>query len=240
MSHWKTISNYDNENGNENTTINYKVASYDFLKDWSSITVNQISLTWFLPLKVFNLLTFSHPSPPGNLKRLTSLLFQHFKPVTTRIERCIKITVRPSSFYVTTRFITGFQVPVDTYCRKLYITRSLQPNMVERFSVAQNDRTITGFPPPLSDQDPDKNFSNWNTPTGQILQQWFLPFTKGRKNRLWQLFSQLQSDTEFGTALTLQSRKCQADLSTDPWNDFCVDFTNCLILTKDIYPHECI
>ena len=197
---------------------------------------------WFLPLRVFNLLTFSHPSPSGKLKRLTSLLFQHFKPVTTRIERCIKIAVRPSSFYVTTRFITGSQVPVDTYSRKLYITRTLQPNDVERISVAQNDRAITGFPPPrplFSDQDSDKNFSSWNSPTEQILQPWFLPFTKGRKNLLWQLSSQLQSDIGIGTALTLQPRKYQAGLSTDPCNDFYVDFTNYLIFTKDIYPHEC-
>ena len=194
---------------------------------------------WFLPLRVFNPLTFSHPSLSGKLKRLTSLLFQHFKPVTTRIERCIKITVRPSSFYVTTRFITGFQVPVETYGRKLFITRTCQPNIVERISIAQNDRAITGFPPPISDQDPDKNFSHWNSPTGHILQQWFLPFTKGRKNRLWQLSSQLQSDIGIGTALSLQPRKYQAGLSTDPCNDFYVDFTNCLILTKDIYPHEC-
>ena len=145
--HWKTITNYDILNGN--TSIKTLFASPDFLKEWFTITYNKESLMWFLPLKVFNLLTFSHPSPSGKLKHLTSLLFQHFKPVTTRIERCIKIAVRPSSFYVTTRFITGFQVPVDTYCRKLYITRTLQPNDVERISVAQNDRAITGFPPPF-------------------------------------------------------------------------------------------
>ena len=194
---------------------------------------------WFLPLRVLNLLTFSHPTPSGKLKCLTSLLFQHFKPVTTRIEQCIKITVRPPSFYVTTRFITGFQVPVETYGRKLYTTITLQPNDVEMISVAQNDRVITGFPPPISDQDSDKNFSHWNSPTGHILQQWFLPFTKGRKNLLWQLSSKLRSDIGIGTALSLEPRKYQAGLSTDPCNDFYVDFTNCLILTKDIYPHEC-
>ena len=178
--HWKTITNYDILNGN--TSIKTQFASSDSLKEWFTITYNKERLMWFSPLKVFNLLTFSHPSPSGKLKRLTSLLSQHFKPVTTRIERCIKITVRPSSFYVTTSFITGFQVPVDTYGRKLYITRTLQPNDVEKISVAQNDRAITGFPPPLSDQDSVKNFSSWNSPTEQILQLWFLPFTKGRKN----------------------------------------------------------
>ena len=98
--------------------------------------------------KGFQPINFQSPKSIWKTEIPDKPMISHFKPVTTRIERCIKIAVRPSSFYVTTRFITGFQVPVDTYCRKLYIIRTLQPNDVERISVAQNDRAITGFPPP--------------------------------------------------------------------------------------------
>ena len=189
--------------------------------------------------KGFHLLTFSQQCRSQMNKGATTKFLHQLKGLI--ISDLMEYETQCDS-YVHQRTIEEYNwfTNVNGYLNvKLFITRTCQPNIVERISIAQNDRAITGFPPPISDQDPDKNFSHWNSPTGHILQQWFLPFTKGRKNLLWQLSSQLQSDIGIGTALSLEPRKYQAGLSTDPCNDFYVDFTNYLILTKDIYPHEC-
>ena len=75
--------------------------------------------------------------------------------------------------------------------------------------------------------------------SGYDLQLWNFPFTKRRKSQVLHLSPECHSDTGFGTALTLQSRKCQAGLQTNYGSEFYVNSTIYLILTKDIYPHEC-
>ena len=91
----------------------------------------------------------------------------------------------------------------------------------------------------FSDQVYNKNSGRWNSPSDYDLQLWDFPLTKGRKSQVLHLSPECHSDTGFGTTLTLRSQKCQADLQTDYGSDFYVDSIFYLILTKDIYPHEC-
>ena len=117
-------------------------------------------------------------------------------------------------------------------------TRSQVPNVPGWTSVPQNDRKDTGFPPLLSDQDSDQNFSRSISMTESISLLQIFPFTKGGKNQVRHLSLELYSDTGFGCASTLGSRKCQTVAQKDKWFVFYIDSNFYLILTKDIYPHE--